>query len=114
MKKIKIWALLGLSLLFLSSCSFPGLASNDSEETIGITGGITSESQILASLVSGMIKHYTDLDTTIINKSQSGVQSLEIGLSILDVLIDQNEPMMLKDIAQVMQMHPRDLQCLMQ
>lgn len=46
------------------------------------------------------------VDTTIVNKSQSGVQSLEIGLSILDVLIDQNEPMMLKDIAQVMQMHP--------
>lgn len=40
------------------------------------------------------------------NKNQSGVQSLEIGLSILDVLIDHNEPMMLKDIAQVMQMHP--------
>ena len=40
------------------------------------------------------------------NKSQSGVQSLEIGLSVLDVLIDHNEPMMLKDIAQVMQMHP--------
>lgn len=47
------------------------------------------------------------IDTPIaINKNQSGVQSLEIGLSILDVLIDQNEPMMLKDIAQVMQMHP--------
>lgn len=40
------------------------------------------------------------------NKNQNGVQSLEIGLSILDVLIDHNEPMMLKDIAQVMQMHP--------
>ena len=40
------------------------------------------------------------------NKSQSGVQSLEIGLSVVDVLIDHNEPMMLKDIAQVMQMHP--------
>ena len=40
------------------------------------------------------------------SKNQSGVQSLEIGLSILDVLIDHNEPMMLKDIAQVMQMHP--------
>ena len=39
-------------------------------------------------------------------KNQSGVQSLEIGLSVLDVLIDHNEPMMLKDIAQVMQMHP--------
>lgn len=40
------------------------------------------------------------------NKNQGGVQSLEIGLSILDVLIDCNEPMMLKDIAQAMQMHP--------
>ncbi|MBM7712412.1 osmoprotectant ABC transporter substrate-binding protein [Enterococcus xiangfangensis] len=67
MKKLKILTLLSLSLLFLSSCSFPGLASNDSEDTIGITGGITSETQILASIVSGMIKHYTDLDTTIIN-----------------------------------------------
>lgn len=40
------------------------------------------------------------------NKSQGGVQSLEIGLSILDVLIAYNEPMMLKAIAQEMQMHP--------
>ncbi|MBH0006101.1 IclR family transcriptional regulator [Psychrobacter sp. SWN149] len=41
-----------------------------------------------------------------ISKNQSGVQSLEIGLSILDVLIDHNAPMMLKDIAEAMQMHP--------
>lgn len=40
------------------------------------------------------------------NKIQSGVQSLEIGLSVLDVLIDKNQPMMLKDIAQVMDMNP--------
>ena len=40
------------------------------------------------------------------SKNQGGVQSLEIGLSILDVLIAYNEPMMLKDIAQAMQMHP--------
>ena len=40
------------------------------------------------------------------NKNQGGVQSLEIGLSVLDVLIDRNEPMMLKDIAQNVQMHP--------
>ena len=40
------------------------------------------------------------------NKHQGGVQSLEIGLSVLDVLIDYNEPMMLKDVAQAMQMHP--------
>ena len=38
--------------------------------------------------------------------NKNGVQSLEIGLSILDILIDRSSPMMLKDIAQAMQMHP--------
>ena len=47
-----------------------------------------------------------NIDNSDTNKNQSGVQSLEIGLSILDVLIDHNEPMMLKDIADAMQMHP--------
>lgn len=46
------------------------------------------------------------VDNSPTSKNQNGVQSLEIGLSILDVLIDHNEPMMLKDIAQMMQMHP--------
>ena len=46
------------------------------------------------------------LDKSVTSKNQSGIQSLEIGLSILDVLIDRNEPMMLKDIAETMQMHP--------
>lgn len=46
------------------------------------------------------------VDSSPTSKNQNGVQSLEIGLSILDVLIDHNEPMMLKDIAQMMQMHP--------
>ncbi len=40
------------------------------------------------------------------NKTRHGVKSMEIGLSILDVLIDQKEPMKLKDIAAAMQMHP--------
>lgn len=43
---------------------------------------------------------------TTATKNQGGIQSLEIGLSVLDVLIDYHEPMMLKDIAQAMQMHP--------
>ena len=45
-------------------------------------------------------------NATTTNKTQSGVQSLEIGLSVLEVLIASNEPMMLKDIAQALQMHP--------
>lgn len=43
---------------------------------------------------------------TTATKNQGGIQSLEIGLSVLDVLIDYHEPMMLKDIAQAIQMHP--------
>ncbi|MEO1769538.1 MULTISPECIES: glycine betaine ABC transporter substrate-binding protein [Enterococcus] len=66
MKKAKL-LILGLALLFLSSCSFPGLSSNDNEDTVGITGGVTSEAQILGSIVAGMVEHYTDLDTTVIN-----------------------------------------------
>lgn len=46
------------------------------------------------------------LDQSANTKNQGGIQSLEIGLSILDVLIDRHEPMMLKDIAEAMQMHP--------
>lgn len=61
-----VLSLIGMSFLF-SACSFPGLASNQSEDTIAITGGITSESQILGSMVAEMIEHYTDKKTTVIN-----------------------------------------------
>jgi len=44
--------------------------------------------------------------TSAANKPQGGVQSLEIGLAILDILIDANAPMMLKEIGQAAQMHP--------
>ncbi|OJG63118.1 glycine betaine/carnitine/choline ABC transporter [Enterococcus mundtii] len=56
-----------MTVLLLASCSFPGLASNTDEDTISITGGITSEAQIIASIVAGMVEHYTEKNTTIIN-----------------------------------------------
>lgn len=67
MKRLLNSLLLMVMALLLASCSFPGLASNTDEETISITGGITSEAQILASLVAGMVEHYTDKNTAIIN-----------------------------------------------
>ena len=39
-------------------------------------------------------------------KTQAGVQSLEVGLSVLDALIAQQSPMMLKELAEVLAMHP--------
>ncbi|WP_375152004.1 osmoprotectant ABC transporter substrate-binding protein [Enterococcus mundtii] len=67
MKRIRNSVVLVLTVLLLASCSFPGLASNTDEYTISITGGITSEAQIIASIVAGMIEHYTEKNTTIIN-----------------------------------------------
>ncbi|MFD2728618.1 osmoprotectant ABC transporter substrate-binding protein [Enterococcus camelliae] len=68
MKKRYFLSFIFLSLfVLLTGCSLPGLSSSDSDDTITITGGITSESQILASLVAGMIEHYTDNKVTIIN-----------------------------------------------
>ena len=67
MKKLGSLFILCFGLLILTSCSFPGLASNADDDTISITGGITSESQILASMVAEMVEHYTDKKTTIIN-----------------------------------------------
>lgn len=67
MKKIKKFILFLGGLFLLAGCSFPGLASNQSEDTVSITGGITTESQILASIVAGMVEHYTDKQTSIIN-----------------------------------------------
>lgn len=66
-QKLKLLLLTCCSALLLAGCSLPGLASNSDDSTISITGGITSEAQILASLVAGMIEHYTDEKTTIIN-----------------------------------------------
>ncbi|WP_195513316.1 osmoprotectant ABC transporter substrate-binding protein [Enterococcus sp. 1001283B150225_161107_E12] len=67
MKRIRNSVVLVLTVVLLASCSFPGLASNTDEDTISITGGITSEAQIIASIVAGMVEHYTEKNTTIIN-----------------------------------------------
>lgn len=39
-------------------------------------------------------------------KVQGGVQSLEVGLSVLDVFIQHTQPLMLKQLAESLQMHP--------
>lgn len=68
MRKNKWALLLGLIGLFLlGGCTLPGLASGDGEDTIAIAGGSTSEIQILAGMVKGMIEHYTDKEVVVIN-----------------------------------------------
>ena len=40
-------------------------------------------------------------------KLQGGVQSLEVGLTVLDALTEHNAPMMLKELSEVLSMHPQ-------
>lgn len=66
-KKSTLFLLFFSSLLLLAGCSLPGLASTSDDDTVAITGGITSEAQILGSIVAGMVEHYTDKQTSVIN-----------------------------------------------
>ncbi|MCJ1995526.1 osmoprotectant ABC transporter substrate-binding protein [Lactococcus piscium] len=67
MKKIRVHISLLIAIMILSGCSIPGLRSSSDKDTVAITGGITSEAQILGSIVAGMVEHYTDKNTTVIN-----------------------------------------------
>ncbi|MER2225677.1 MAG: osmoprotectant ABC transporter substrate-binding protein [Carnobacterium sp.] len=67
MKKIQKIAALFLAAILLSSCSLPGLGSGFNEEGITITGGSTTEQQIMGYIVEGMVEHYIDIDAQIVN-----------------------------------------------
>ncbi|MHC5269151.1 osmoprotectant ABC transporter substrate-binding protein [Enterococcus sp. LJL98] len=67
MKKRITHVMILLTTLVLSACSLPGLKTSADSNTIAITGGITTEMQIMGSIVAEMVEHYTDKNTTIIN-----------------------------------------------
>lgn len=67
MKKIQKITALFMTAIILSSCSLPGLGSGFNEEGITITGGSTTEQQIIGYIVEGMVEHYIDIDAQIVN-----------------------------------------------
>lgn len=58
------------------------------------------------SSTQNLIENVPSTSALATSKPQGGVQSLEIGLAILDILIDANAPMMLKEIGLAAQMPP--------
>ncbi|MDK6804803.1 osmoprotectant ABC transporter substrate-binding protein [Aerococcus sp. UMB7834] len=66
-KFLKTAFTLGLSLFLLAACSLPGLGASTSEDEIVITGGMSTEMQILAYIVEGMSNHYIDVPTKVIS-----------------------------------------------
>lgn len=65
--KVNKIVILLFATIILSSCSLPGLGGGFDKEGITITGGTTSEQQIIAFIVEGMVEHYMKIDAEIIN-----------------------------------------------
>ncbi len=63
---LKFFLSLFVLTLFLTGCGFPGL-SDTSDKNVNITSGVSTESQILANIVSELLKHETDYRTSILN-----------------------------------------------
>lgn len=57
-KRLRKWLLLPVSALLLAACSLPGLGASVNSDGIVITGGTTTEMQILSYMVKGMVDHY--------------------------------------------------------
>ncbi|ARW49789.1 osmoprotectant ABC transporter substrate-binding protein [Levilactobacillus brevis] len=73
-KHLRKWLaglLAAVILLPLGGCSLPGLAGSGND-TIRIASQNTTEQQIMAYMIAGMIEHDTNLKTSIINNLGSG------------------------------------------
>jgi len=73
-KHLRQWLaafLVAVVLLPLGGCALPGLAGSGNN-TVRIASQNTTEQQIMAYMIAGMIEHDTNLKTTIINNLGSG------------------------------------------
>lgn len=73
-KRLRRWLaglLVVILLLPLGGCALPGLGGSG-KNTVRIAAQNTTEQQIMAYVIQGMIEHYTDLNTSIINNLGSG------------------------------------------
>jgi osmoprotectant transport system substrate-binding protein len=71
-KYLKRIAIVLLMMFVLAGCSLPGLGG-PSKQTVRIGTMGTAESKTMGYIIEEMIKHYTDLDTTLISNLGSSV-----------------------------------------
>lgn len=68
MKKLAFLLVTIGNVFILSSCTLPGLPSGNDENTISIASLSTSESQILANIIKGMIEYHSeDIQVNLVN-----------------------------------------------
>lgn len=61
------------ALTLLAGCSLPGLGGSVTGEGISITGGTSTEMDMLAYILEGMVEHYIDIDANVVTNMSSAM-----------------------------------------
>lgn len=61
------------ALLFLTGCTLPGLGGSGTGEGISITGGTSTEMDMMGYLIQGMVAHYIGEEATVVTNLSSSM-----------------------------------------
>lgn len=68
----KLLSLIG-TLVILTGCALPGLGGSVTGEGISITGGTSTEMDMMGYLIEGMVEHYIDIDANVVTNLSSSM-----------------------------------------
>lgn len=68
----KLISILGIGIL-LTGCALPGLGGSVTGEGISITGGTSTEMDMMGYMIEGMVEHYIDIDANVVTNLSSGM-----------------------------------------
>lgn len=68
----KLISIMG-TLLILSGCALPGLGGSVTGQGINITGGTSTEMDMMGYMIEGMVEHYIGVDANVITNLSSGM-----------------------------------------
>ncbi len=61
------------TLLIMAGCTLPGLGGSGNGQGISITGGTSTEMDMMGYLIQGMVKHYIGADATVVTNLSSSM-----------------------------------------
>lgn len=62
-----------VTLVILTGCALPGLGGSVTGEGISITGGTSTEMDMMGYLIEGMVEHYIDIDANVVTNLSSSM-----------------------------------------
>ena len=61
------------TVIVLTGCALPGLGGSVTREGISITGGTSTEMDMMGYMIEGMVEHYIDIDANVVTNLSSGM-----------------------------------------